>query len=154
MSLTPRHLAALLLSATLAGCASFERDPLHIDLAGLEPLPSEGLELRFALKIRVQNPNDHSISYNGVALKLNVNGQPLASGVSDQTGAVPRFGESVITVPVTLSALSAVRQVWGAADWQAGQAVPYRLTGKLAGGLFGTRRFSDSGTLNWPQATP
>jgi hypothetical protein len=25
------------------------------------------------------------------------------------------------------------------------------LRGKLADGLFGTRRFSDSGTLNWPQ---
>ena len=92
-----------------------------------------------------------TLVFNGMALDLDVNGQPLASGVSDQSGSVPRFGETVLSVPVSISAFSVVRQAWGAAGYQPGQEAPYVLRGKLADGLFGTRRFSDSGTLNWPQ---
>ena len=148
---TLRHLSALLLMAALAGCASWApRDPLHIDLIGLEPLPSEGLEARFAVKLRVQNPNESAIDFNGVSLALDINDQPLARGVSDQRGQVPRFGETVISVPVTISAYSVLRQAWGASAHQPVQSLPYQLRGKLADGLFGTRRFSDSGQLTWP----
>jgi hypothetical protein len=142
----------LLLALGLGACASLgQRDPLRIDLAGLEPLPGQGLEMRFAVKLRVQNPNDSAVDFDGVALDLEVNGQPLASGVSDQRGSVPRFGETLISVPVSISAFSAMRQAWGAAGYRPGQGLPYVLRGKLAGGLFGTRRFSDSGTLDWPE---
>lgn len=142
-------------ATTLGACANLSnRDPLRVDLAGLEPLPGQGLEVRLAVKLRVQNPNDSAVNFSGVALSLEVNGQPLASGVSDQSGSVPRFGETLISVPVSISAFSVVRQAWGAAGYQPGQAVPYVLHGKLAAGLFGTRRFSDSGTLNWPQSPP
>ncbi len=150
-----RHLSILLLVATLGACASWApRDPLHIDLVGLEPLPGEGLEVRFAVKLRVQNPNESAIDFNGVSLQLDINDQPLARGVSDQSGQVPRFGETVISVPVTISAYSVFRQAWGASAHQPGQSLPYQLRGKLADGLFGTRRFSDSGQLTWPPAQP
>lgn len=148
---TLRHLCALLLITALAGCASWApRAPLHIDLVGLEPLPSQGLEMRFAVKLRVQNPNESAVDFNGLSLALDINGQPLARGVSDQRGQVPRFGETVISVPVTISAYSVLRQAWGASNQQPGQSLPYQLRGKLADGLFGTRRFSDSGQLTWP----
>ena len=151
--LRPRLAAALLVS--LAACSTFaNRDPLHIDLVGLEPLPGEGLEVRFAVKLRIQNPNEGSIDYSGVALQLDVNDQPLARGVSDQQGSVPRFGEALISVPVTISAYSAMRQAWGATAYQTGQSVPFVVRGKLASGLFGTVRFSDSATLDWPASAP
>ena len=144
-------LAGLLLSG-LTACSSFApRDPLHIDLVGLEPLPGEGLEVRFAVKLRMQNPNDRPIDYDGVALQLTVNDQPLASGVSDQSGQVPRFGEALISIPVSISAYSAMRQAWGAAGYTPGAGLPYELSGKLGGSLFGSARFTDSGTLKWPE---
>ncbi|MFI8480770.1 LEA type 2 family protein [Pseudomonas sp. NPDC078700] len=137
---------------SLVACSTLSpRDPVKIDLVGLEPLPGEGLEMRFSVKLRVQNPNDSAIDYNGIALDLDVNNQPLASGVSDQSGQIPRFGEAVISVPVTISAFSAMRQAMGASLYKPGQDLPYEISGKLAGGLFGTSRFSDSGTLNWPR---
>jgi LEA14-like dessication related protein len=146
-------LAVLLLS--LGACSSLGmRDPLQIDLAGLEPLPGESMEMRFAVLLRVQNPNREVIDFHGVALELEVNGQPLASGVSDQSGQVPGFGEKVLRIPVSISAFSVMRQVWGAAGYEQGRDLPYELHGKLAGGLFGTHRFSASGTLNWPQPRP
>ncbi|MBB2497449.1 LEA type 2 family protein [Aquipseudomonas ullengensis] len=150
LSLFARLLVCSLLLG-LAGCSLLTpRDPLHIDLVGLEPLAGQEMEMRFAVVLRVQNPNDNVIDYNGVALDLEVNGQPLASGVSAQAGQVPRFGEALIRVPLSISTFSLVRQAWAASGYRQGQDLPYRLNGKLAGGLLGTVRFDDSGTLNWP----
>lgn len=149
---TLKNLLALLATLILAGCASLTpNDPLRIDLVGLEPLPAQGMEMRFAVVLRVQNPNDSVIDYDGLSLELDVNHQPLASGVSDASGQVPRFGEALLKVPVTISAFSVMRQAWAAAGYQQGRNLPYELRGKLGGGLFGSARFSSAGTLNWPQ---
>lgn len=140
-----------LLLLTLSACSSLmPSEPLQIRLAGIEPLPSQGMELRFALQLRVQNPNEQAIDFNGIALNLEVNDQPLASGVSDQSGQVPRFGEVLISVPVSISAFSIMRQAWAAEGYKSAAGLPYNLHGKLAGGLLGGARFNDSGTLNWP----
>jgi len=139
----------LLVAAALAACASFpNRDPLTIDVAGIEALPSEGLELRLQVSIRVQNPNDAPIEFNGAAFDLDLNGRRLASGVSDAIGIVPRYGEAVIAVPVTVSAFNAARQLIGFATSENSNEVTYRVRGKLEGGLLGTRRFSDEGTFD------
>ena len=144
-------LSLLLLS--LSACALFpNRDPVNINVVGLEPLPSQDLEVRFAIKIRVQNPNETAIDYNGIALDLEVNGHSLASGVSDQSGTIGRFSEGIITVPLTVSAFAALRQAVGLSETQSLDNLPYELHGKLAGGLFGTMRFSDSGRLSFPKA--
>lgn len=123
-------------------------DPLSIDVAGIDPLPSEGLELRLAVRIRIQNPNDSIIEYNGAALDLDLNGRRLASGVVDVLGTVPRYGETVLTVPVTISAFNVARQLVGLmGTGGAPSDISYRVRGKLEGGLFGTRRFSDEGSF-------
>ncbi len=147
-----RLTACSVLALSLAACNTLnQRDPLRIDLVGLEPLPSQELEMRFAVKLRVQNPNDTAVDYNGLALELEVNDLPLASGVSDQSGQVPRFGEALLRVPVTISAFSVVRQAWGMAGTAPRKNLPYVLRGKLAGGFWGTRRFTDAGMLNLPE---
>ncbi|WP_217476075.1 LEA type 2 family protein [Stutzerimonas stutzeri] len=148
-------LSVLLLVLSLAGCAAFsQRDPLNVQVAGLQPLPGEGLELRMNVKLRIQNPNDMALDYNGVALDLDVNGRRLASGVSDARGSVPRFGETVLNVPVTVSAFSAARQALGLAEHIGMDEVPYVLRGKLAGGLFGTQRFTERGILDLESGLP
>lgn len=145
-------LAGLTMVLALSACALFpNRDPLNINVVGIDPLPGQDLEIRFAVKLRLQNPNDTDIQYDGVALNLDVNGRVLASGVSDQKGTIGRFSEGVLTVPVTVSAFAALRQAVGLADQQRLDNLPYELHGKLAGGLFGTMRFEDSGTLSLPK---
>ena len=148
----PSYFALLsVLLLVLSGCAAFsQRDPLNVQVAGIQPLPGEGLELRMNVKLRIQNPNDMALDYNGVALDLEVNGRRLASCVSDARGSVPRFGETVLSVPVTVSAFSAARQALGLAEHIGLDEVPYVLRGKLAGGLFGTQRFVEKGTLELP----
>lgn len=144
-----RVLLGGLLALTLTACATLTgRDPLNIHVVGLEPLPGEGLEMRFALKLRLQNPNDRELPYEGVALDLRVNDRSLATGVSDQRGSVPRFGETLLVVPVSISAFAAMRQALGLADDARLDKVPYVLRGKLGGAPYGGRRFSDEGTLD------
>lgn len=145
-------LSLLLLS--LSACALFpNRDPVNINVVGLEPLPSQDLEVRFAIKLRVQNPNETAIDYNGIALDLEVNGHSLASGVSDQSGSIPRFSETIVSVPVSISAFSVLRQTLGLSQTQTLDNLPYVLRGKLAGGVFGTMRFVDSGKLSLPKTS-
>ncbi len=139
------------LALALAGCAGMlNRDPIRLNVVGITPLQGQGLEMRFAVKLRVQNPNETAIDYSGIALELDLNGKPFATGVSNQAGSVPGFGETVLSVPVSVSALSAVRQALRLAEGKTLDDVPYVLRGKLAGGALGSVRFTDSGTLSLP----
>lgn len=146
-------LVILLASLVLAGCASLAyREPVRVNVVGLEPIPGEGMEMRFRVKLRVQNPNETAIEFDGLALDLDLNGRPFATGVSDAAGSVARFGETLIEIPVSVSAIAVVRQALGVLEGaDDGKAeVPYALRGRLAGGLLGGMRFSDSGTLKLP----
>ena len=141
----------VLVSLILAGCASLmQREPVRINVVGLEPIPGEGMEMRFKVKLRVQNPNETAIDFDGLALDLDLNGKAFASGVSDRAGSVPSFGETLVEIPVSVSAIAVVRQALGVIEGDAKAEVPYALRGRLAGGLLGGMRFSDSGTLKLP----
>ena len=147
----------LLAVAALAigGCASLpQKDPLQVTVAGIEGLPGEGMEVRMLVKLRVQNPNEAAINYTGVYMKLDVLGKTFASGVSDQSGVVPGFGEAVVAVPVTVSVLRMVRQVVGILDGQPVDTIRYEMSGKLSGGLFGTERFESKGEFELPKSEP
>ena len=140
------------LALSLGACAALSgADTLRVNVVGIEPLQGEGLELRFAVKLRAQNSGAAAIDYDGVALELELNGKALASGVSDQKGSVPRYGEAMFNVPVSISAFAALRQALGFVDGQNLDRVPYVLRGKLGAGAFGAMRFTDEGILRWPQ---
>jgi len=147
-----------LLFALLTGCATLPgSDGPNVRVVGLEPLPSEGLEVRFALKLRVQNPNESSLFYDGMSVSLDLDGRGLASGVSDASGEIPRFSDAVLTVPVSISAFSVMRQLWARVEDSQrtnnalSEPLVYRLRGKLGApeGSFRAIRFSDKGELNF-----
>ncbi|ELA01221.1 LEA type 2 family protein [Cupriavidus metallidurans] len=145
------YVLCLCILAWLGGCAALTgQEPLRVAVAGVEPIPGEGLEMRFNVKLRIQNPNDAPIEYSGVSLELDLNGQSFASGVSDQSGTVPRFGETVIDVPLTVPAFSAVRQAFAFAGGVSSGNIPYEVRGRLAGGFAGGTRFTDHGKLSLP----
>jgi LEA14-like dessication related protein len=140
--------AALLLLLSLAGCATLQGgDPLRVNLVGVEALPGQGLEMRLAVKLRVQNPNEAAIDFDGVALTLEVRGHEFASGVSDARGSIPRFGETVLVVPVTVGAMAILRQAYTAATGDNGK-ITYVARGKLAAGGFGSTRFESRGDFD------
>jgi LEA14-like dessication related protein len=147
-----RTFLSTLAAAALAGCAGMgAREPPRVSLVGVESLAGEGLEIRLAVKLRLQNPNAEALDYDGVSLELEVRGQDFASGVSDARGSVPRFGEAVVTVPVSVSATAVVRQVYSLATGDRGK-VDFVARGRLGGGPFGGERFTGSGQFDWPAA--
>jgi LEA14-like dessication related protein len=150
-----RTFLASLAALSVGGCAGLpSRDPLQVTVAGVEGLPGEGMELRLLVKLRIQNPNSSPIEFTGAYLKFDVLDKTFATGVSNEGGTVPAFGEAVIAVPVTVSVLRMVRQVMGVLDGTPVEKIRYRMSGKLSGGPFGTERFSSEGEFALPQATP
>ena len=150
----PDRRAFLLLVAAivLGGCASLpHKDPLQVTVAGIESLPGEGMEVRMLVKLRVQNPNTAEIAYSGAYLEFEVQGRTFATGVSDQGGVIPPFGEAIVAVPVTVSVLRMVRQVAGMLDGEPVDKISYQMSGKLSGGLFSNERFSVSGEFSLSQ---
>jgi LEA14-like dessication related protein len=127
-----RHVAFVaLVGAAMAACAGIDlREPLRVSLADLESLPGEGLEARFLARIRVQNPNDVAIAYSGLSAEIDLNGRSFASGVSAATGEIPRFGESVLELPLTVPVTAIVRQVLGFISGDRSR-VAYRVRGFL-----------------------
>lgn len=141
-------------SVLLAACAGTGlHEPVRVNLADLESLPGAGMEARFLAKIRVQNPNDVSIAYSGVSAEIDLNGKSFASGVSDATGEVPRFGESVIEIPLTVPATAIVRQVLGLMTGDLAKAT-YRVRGFVNTGTFGRAPFNSTGEIELPRLEP
>ena len=144
-------MALAVAALALQGCAIFQgRDPLQVTVLGVEPLESQGMELRMLVKLRVQNPNDAPIDYNGVALEMNVQGKTFATGVSDASGSVPRFGEAVITVPVTVSAFHMFGEAFEMMRGGGSGKITYEMKGKLNGSGLNSTHFHSQGEFDLP----
>ena len=72
------------------------------------------------------------------------------TGVSDERGSVPRFGESVISVPVTVSMLRIATQGLGLLGGGSREKVTYSVEGKLGGSGLTSTRFQAKGELTMP----
>jgi LEA14-like dessication related protein len=92
-----RVVALGLLALLISACASLlPGDPPKVDVVGVQPLAGQGMELRMLVRLRVLNPNDTPIEYDGLFVEMDVRGKRFASGVSDARGTIPRFGEAVL----------------------------------------------------------
>ena len=146
----------ILFALSVSACATLPgTDPVQVNVVDIESLEGEGMELRLLVKLRIQNPNEAPVEFDGVYLKVDVLDRTLATGVSDQRGTVPRFGETIISVPMTVSAL---RVALGALEVIGGgrsiEKVNYNLEGKLDGVGWGSHKFRASGQLSLPASTP
>ncbi len=143
-------LAAVML--LLGGCATLrDREPVEVYVADVAAMPGEGMEVRMLVKLRIQNPNDVPLEFNGVTLNMDVQGRPFATGVSDATGVVPRFGEAVVAVPVSLSVLGVARRAIDiASETVRSGKLTYELSGRLARPGVGSEWFKSEGEFALP----
>jgi LEA14-like dessication related protein len=117
------------------GCATPENvQPPSVNLTNLQ-LGSPGL-LSQALKIsvRIGNPNDFDIPLTGLSFNLEVNGQPFAEGLSNESITVPRLGYANLKVDGTASTIGLIMQFMtlGQRD-----KIDYRLFGRAHVGHLG-----------------
>jgi len=145
--------AAVALS--LAGCAGLPHtDPPQVTVVDIEPVEGEGLEARMQLKLRVQNPNNAAIEFTGIYVELKVLGKSFATGVSNESGTVPPFGETVIGVPVSVSVIRIVSEALGILGGKPPDKITYEMSGKLNSATSGTLRFKSQGELTLPTSLP
>ncbi len=108
------HLRAIVLGClfVLSACVAWAiREPLNVTIADITPLDVNLLEQRYAVKVRLLNPNNAEIDFDGVVFDLEINDKPFAKGVSDRGGTIPRFGEAVIDLQVVSGLQSFLRQI-------------------------------------------
>ena len=133
------------------GCAALQfREPIDVNLAGIKPLQGEGLEFRMLLKLRIQNPNDVPLEYNGMSIRMDVQGKRFATGVSDAAGSIPRFGEAIVDISVSISMFGIVRQAVGIVRNEYRGKLRYEISGKLAGSAIDGVRFKSQGEFTLP----
>ena len=146
MKRTPTLLLLLLLVAG-PGCATFGPglEPPEVTLVSLSPVAGELLEQRFAVGLRVLNPNDTALEVEGLDFTLDLNGTRLSRGVSGELFTVPRLGDELVTVVVTTTVFDLFRQALAATR---ATAVEYELHGRVfLGGSVGTLPFEQQGTF-------
>ena len=138
-------------ACTLSACASlWVREPLNVTIAEFKPVEIGVLEQRYEVKVRLLNPNDSEVSFDGVVFDLEINGKPFAKGVSDKGGTVPRFGEALIDLQLVSGLQNILRQVNELAKGDR-TSVTYRIKGRLhlARGI-GSIPFDATGEIAFP----
>jgi LEA14-like dessication related protein len=125
-----RRLAPVFLALCLAACSlvapKFNRpnvSVLSIDMRG-----GNLLQQSFAVKLNVQNPNDRALPVSGLSVELNVDGERIASGVSDRAFVVPAFGESEFDMTIKANMALALLKLANKMDRQT-DSIDYDVSG-------------------------
>lgn len=136
----------------LAGCAAL-MGYAHKPEVSLSSLQVEGITLfeqRFRLLLRVRNPNDRDLAVDGLEFTLDLNGEPLARGLSAEAVTVPRLGEATVTVFATSDLngwLKQFRKLKRDGDGNLPERLPYRLKGTVSSGSLGRIPFTQDGEV-------
>jgi LEA14-like dessication related protein len=145
------RLAAAMLVLATAGCVNLSAlEAPEVRVTSLEMLaPAPGsLEQRFAVGLRLTNPNNRSLAVDGLDFELDLNDRPLARGVTNRAFELPRLGQADTQVIVTTSVFDVLRQ---ALDLGARRdaTMDYRLRGRvhLGSGFVRTVPFDYRGKL-------
>ena len=148
-------LAATLVAATITGCAGLApgMQPPSITIAELG-LGSAGiLEQQYNVRLRIQNPNTVDFSVDGIAFELEVNGQPFAKGVGNDTVTVPRFDSGFMNAEA-VSTLGALLRQFGRLREGNKALFKYRIKGQLS--IAGGTRvpFEEHGEFDFSSVIP
>ena len=135
----------------VAGCAGMQPrlEPLSVTLADIQPAQIGLLEQEYAIKIRVQNPNNAQVRIDGLSYQIVLNGDLFAKGVSRQSASVEPFGEVVLDATAVGNLGSIVNQFMKMQKSGPPESFSYRLKGKLASGQL-SLPFDSQGKIELP----
>lgn len=145
------RLAAVVLLLATGGCASvtsLQAPEVRVtSLQMLESMPGS-LEQRFAVGLRLTNPNNRSVDVDGLDFDLELNGKRLARGVTNNAFELPRLGEAETLVVVTTSVFDVLRQALDLAG-RSNATMDYRVKGRLhlGSGFVRTLPFDHEGKI-------
>ena len=96
------------------GACTVSREPLappQVSISDLHPVEMTLLEQRYAVTLRVQNPNPVSLPIIGIAFRLNLNEAEFARGVNAESVTIPAYGEELLDVVVTSNLAGAMGEL-------------------------------------------
>jgi LEA14-like dessication related protein len=123
-------LAAILL--VLSGCATLgpDFDEPTVELVSFKALPASGFEQNFEIGLKLTNPNNFELPFNGISCELSVAGETLARGVTADIPTAGAYGESRFVVPVSTSLMGGIKVIKTLIESN-GKDVSYQLKAKL-----------------------
>jgi LEA14-like dessication related protein len=143
---------ALMVAACLAGCAALapKLEAPDLSIVNVELMDSTLLEQRMRVRMRVQNPNDRSLPVRGLSYTLEVDGQELAQGVSDNSFNVPAFGETEFDMTLRTNMALTLLRVLGKGGSTNTDAIGYLIRGRvsLSEGFVRSIPFEHRGVFN------
>jgi LEA14-like dessication related protein len=147
--------AALMIVALFAGCAGLPpgMQPPSVTIADFGVGNAGLFEQQFNLRLRIQNPNPEDFKVDGIAFDLEINGQPFAKGVGNQTVTVPRYGSGFIAVEAVSTLGGLLKQFGRLTDGNKG-VFKYRIKGQLS--IAGGSRvpFEETGEFDFSAVAP
>lgn len=144
----------LLGAVWLAGCSALLPDYRHLkeprvalsELALTDPNP---LAPRFRVRLRVENPNDIDVNLDGADATLELNGRPVATGMTRSPLRLASGSASEVELDVTAQTLSLLEL---ASALLGSNEIRYRVAGHLSAlsalGPFGQVPFAFEGTVD------
>ena len=149
----PRPLKIFALTLCLAACSliapKFNRPTVTV--VSIELRGGNLLQQNFAVKLNIQNPNDRPLPVRGLQAELNVDGELIASGVSDRAVVIPALGESEFNLTITANLALALLKFADRANAHA-DSIAYEVTGSASIDLPFLRNlpFRQSGNFKLP----
>lgn len=149
-----KNLAQLLVFVLLiSGCAGMQPglEAPEVKLVSLQPIAAEGFQQRFAVGLRVTNPNNTDIVLQGMSYRIGIAGHDIFSGVANKVPVLPAYAETPVTVEVSASLMSVLALISDLSSKQP-EALTYQLSAKLDVGRFlPAIRVNESGPLPFTQ---
>ena len=138
---------ALFLLAT--GCASIlpDIDPPKVSVESVESIPVEGGAPRFRIRLRIINPNTQALDIAGISYGVQIMGQEVVSGVTNEVPVLEGYSEGTVTLEAGLQLFQLVKLLTTLGKSQ-GEPLEYRFVAKIDfNGLVPTQYVEEKGEL-------
>ena len=142
-------LSALCMGFLSAGCASVmpDIDPPKVTVEKVESIPAESGAPRFKISLRVINPNTQSLDIAGISYGVEIMGQEVVTGVTNDVPVIEGYSEGVVTLDAGLQLFQVFRLLTSLGMSQ-GEALEYRFVAKIDfKGLVPTQHVEQKGEL-------
>lgn len=121
----------------LAGCATVPSDfeQPKITVTSFKPLSRGSLTPEFEIVLRVTNPNRTALEVEGISYSIDLDGNEVMSGVSNNLPNIPAYGESEVKLRATANLMGGFKVLTGMMNQYKDQ-VDYAFHAKLDVGAF------------------